>query len=89
MRRRGARREMKAEAEVEVEVVSPQQARELTSLSPRQLPRLEAEGRFPQHVRLTARRIGYVRAEVLAWTRARADARARRARSASERGAAA
>ena len=50
-------------------------ARGYVRLTKHQLGRLEAQGAFPQRVRLSPRRLGWVEAEVEAWLQARIDAR--------------
>jgi prophage regulatory protein len=56
---------------VKIKYISPQQAGELTSLSFRQIARLELAGKFPRRVKLSDRRFGYVESEVGAWNEAR------------------
>ena len=55
----------------EIVLISPQQAAELTSLSVRQIGRLEEKGWFPRRAPLTKRRFGYAKHEVIAWNEAR------------------
>ncbi len=65
-----------------VKFISPARASEITSLSPRQLDRLEAAGRFCGSVKLgfgRNGRKGYPEDEVFAWTRARLAERDERA----------
>jgi prophage regulatory protein len=57
-------------------LVSVNDACEMTSLSRTAIGKFRAAGDFPQEVLLGERRIGFVRAEVLAWIDARIQARA-------------
>lgn len=52
-------------------LVSLNEACRLTSLSRTAINRYRAEGRFPQPVPVGFRRIAFVRAEVVAWIKAR------------------
>ena len=58
-------------------LISKRQLRELVLYSPQHIARLEAAGKFPKRVRLGASRVGWVESEVLAWLKARMDARGR------------
>ncbi|OHV84174.1 AlpA family transcriptional regulator [Rhizobium sp. LCM 4573] len=57
-------------------LISLNEACRLTSMSRTMLNRYRAEGRFPVSVELGERRVAFVRSEVLAWIRAKIDARA-------------
>jgi predicted DNA-binding transcriptional regulator AlpA len=65
---------------VENRIISPKRATEMTSLSFRQIVRLENADRFPQRVLLSDRRFGYAEGEVLTWISARLSARVPRRR---------
>jgi predicted DNA-binding transcriptional regulator AlpA len=55
-------------------LVAPKVSQQITSLSPRQQDRLEAQGRFPRSVKLGTGpngRKGRLLAEILDWNRAR------------------
>lgn len=56
-------------------LISKRQLRELVLYSPQHVARLETAGKFPKRVRLGASRVGWVESEVLAWLKARMDAR--------------
>lgn len=58
----------------DVELISSRICHQITTLSPRQQDRLEAEGRFPRSVKLGSGRNGRkarVKQEVIAWVRDR------------------
>lgn len=57
-------------------IVSIKDVCEMTSLSRTAVNNRRREGSFPQHVQLGEKRLGFVRAEVLAWIDARVNARA-------------
>lgn len=52
-------------------IITHAQARGIDSISRSQRERLVLEGRYPKPVRLTDRRLGFVKDEVLAWAAAR------------------
>lgn len=52
-------------------LISLNQACEVTSLSRTMINRLRSEGRFPAAVSLGEKRIGFVRREVIDWVEAR------------------
>jgi predicted DNA-binding transcriptional regulator AlpA len=57
-----------------IRYLTARQARELTSLSERQMGRLAERGQFPQPVKLfeaSRPRWGYVESEILDWNRSR------------------
>lgn len=56
---------------LKLKLISRRAAAQVTALHPRSIGRLEAQGRFPQSVKISDGRIAYVHAEVLAWLRAR------------------
>ncbi|WP_040573447.1 helix-turn-helix transcriptional regulator [Methylocystis rosea] len=56
-------------------LITLDQCARLTSLSRTAINRLRDENRFPVAVSLGSRRIGFVRAEVIAWLEARIAAR--------------
>lgn len=66
----------KAANDNEPTLVSLNDACKMTSMSRSMLNRYRKEGRFPVAVELGERRVAFVRAEVLAWIRAKVDARA-------------
>lgn len=66
----------KASNDNEPTLVSLNDACKMTSMSRSMLNRYRSEGRFPVAVPLGDRRVAFVRAEVLAWIRAKVDARA-------------
>ncbi|MEO8757333.1 MAG: AlpA family phage regulatory protein [Devosia sp.] len=57
-------------------IISLNEAASLTSLSRTAINRHRAAGQFPVAVQLGERRVGFVRAEVLAWIETRIAARA-------------
>jgi len=58
-------------------LVSKRQLKELVLYSHQHIARLEAAGKFPKRVRLGASRVGWIEDEVLAWLKAKIDARER------------
>jgi predicted DNA-binding transcriptional regulator AlpA len=57
-----------------IEFLSPQKTYEVTTLSPRQQDRLEAEGKFPKKIKLGVGKNGRTaraKHEIAAWNRAR------------------
>ena len=57
-------------------LMSPKEAATATSLSRPCLALMSAEGEFPKPVRLSERRVAYVRAEVMAWVQEKIERRA-------------
>lgn len=56
-------------------IVSVKDACEMTSLSRTAINNWRREGKFPQHVQLGEKRLGFVKSEVLAWIDVRIAAR--------------
>jgi predicted DNA-binding transcriptional regulator AlpA len=52
-------------------VVTEKEAASLTTLSVRSLQKLRVDGGGPRFVKLTGRRIGYLRSDIQAWLQAR------------------
>ncbi|MEM8975215.1 MAG: AlpA family phage regulatory protein [Pseudomonadota bacterium] len=52
---------------VKTRILSVKQVMELTSLSRSQISRLASNGLFPQSIRLSPNRVGWLEAEVFAW----------------------
>lgn len=59
-----------------ITIISMREVMRLTSFSRTHIDRLRVRGAFPVPVELGEKRIGFVRAEVVAWIQTRIDARA-------------
>lgn len=64
---------------MEIEVLRLAQVREAVGLSARTIRRLEQAGQFPRRRRLSAKAVGWLRAEIDEWVTTREVARSRKA----------
>ncbi|MCR6722797.1 helix-turn-helix transcriptional regulator [Agrobacterium fabrum] len=56
-------------------LMSPREVSEHTSISKSYLPKMAARGEFPHPIKITERRIAFVRSEVMAWLESRVASR--------------